>query len=102
MSEKRIITDTERIDFMESRAQYYEDIYGDGRDSAWCATTYGPPLRCEKSESFRYATIRDSIDAAILGEHHIQVPEVGVIEGPSATSVFEPVETHKPEGDPIW
>lgn len=100
MSEKRIITDTERIDFMEARSQHYEDHYGDGRESAWCGVIYGPPMRTSKDETFRYATLRESIDAGIMEQ--AQVASVGIIEGPTATSVFEPVETHKPEGDTTW
>lgn len=95
MSEtKRIITDTERIDFIEAITQHYEELHCEGRESAWSRAIYSAPTRCAKNEYFLYATFRDAVDAAIIGEQQTQVPIVGVIEGPSATSAFEPTETH--------
>ena len=95
MSEtKRIITDTERLDFIEATAQHYEDLFGEGRESAWSAAIYSAPMRCAKDENFRYPTFRDAVDAAILGDQQTQIAVVGVIEGPSATSAFEPTKTH--------
>jgi len=87
MSDKRIITDTERIDFMEARAQHYEDAYGEGRESAWCSTVYGPPLRCTKDENFRFATLRDSVDSAIIG-----YDEPTAVETPETITASENLE----------
>ncbi len=61
------ITDTERIDFLETTSQHYEDLFGEGRESAWSAAIYSAPMRCAKDENFKYATFRDAVDAAIIG-----------------------------------
>ncbi len=71
MSEKRIITDTERIDFIEKRSQDVENLFGEGRETGWCTRMYAGPMRCAKDDIFAYDTLREAIDAAIMGENSL-------------------------------